>query len=141
MNKVILVGHLGKDPHKMITKAGNELSVFTLATHEKYKDKNTGEKMENVTWHNILVSGYSAPSCNKMLKKGDKCFIEGKIQIRKYEKNGVEKVGVSVIVQNIEFLVYGKKKEQHGNAGNDQFGQLSESNDNYGNKKWDDGVF
>lgn len=86
VNKVILIGNLGKDPETRTFDNGNEVCQFSLATSENYKDK-SGEWQEKTTWHNIVVWGKQAQRAAK-LSKGDTLYLEGKIDNRSYEKDG-----------------------------------------------------
>src|SRR5436190_23608091 len=84
INKVILVGNLGKDPEVKTLESGRKVATFTLATTESYKDKN-GEKVDSTEWHNIAFWGPVADVIEKYLKKGNQIYMEGKIRSRSYE--------------------------------------------------------
>jgi single-strand DNA-binding protein len=107
VNKVILVGRLGKDPDFRYTPDGAMVVNFNLATDEQWKDK-SGEKVQKVEWHKIVAFGKTAEICGEYLKKGSLVFIEGKIQTRAWEdKEGVKKYTAEIIVSNMKML--GKK--------------------------------
>lgn len=103
VNKVILVGNLGKDPEIKTFESGTKKASFSLATAESYKDKN-GEKKENTEWHNIVFWGNLVDVIDKYLKKGNQVYIEGKITSRSYDdKDGNKKyiteiVGTSLVM-------------------------------------------
>tara|TARA_R110000772_G_scaffold250065_1_gene364661 strand:- start:236 stop:664 length:429 start_codon:yes stop_codon:yes gene_type:complete len=87
VNKVILVGNLGKDPELKNLEGGNVVTAFSIATSESWKDRN-GDKQSRTTWHNCEVWGKQAEIADKYLKKGSKIYLEGKIQVDEYEKDG-----------------------------------------------------
>ena len=88
LNQAQIIGHLGKDPEVRYLPNGNAVANFSLATTEKWKDKNTGEQKEKTEWHRIKAFGMIGDLCGKYLKKGSKVFIEGKISYSSYEKDG-----------------------------------------------------
>jgi len=101
MNKVMLIGRLGKDPELRETKNGTKVCNFSVATTESYKDKKTGEYVNNTEWHNIVVWGALAEVCSKFLKKGAEVLVEGKMQTRQYEKkDGSKAYTTEVVVQS-----------------------------------------
>jgi single-strand DNA-binding protein len=108
VNKVILLGNLGKDPEIRYLE-GNLVKVkFNLATSEFYKDKN-GNKIEQTEWHHIVMWGALAESAEKLLKKGMKIYLEGKIQSREWnDKQGVKKTITEIIVDSYQPI---QKKE------------------------------
>ena len=108
VNKVILLGNLGKDPEIRYLE-GNLVKVkFNLATSEYYKDKN-GNKIEQTEWHHIVMWGALAESAEKLLKKGMKIYLEGKIQSREWnDKQGVKKTITEIIVDSYQPI---QKKE------------------------------
>lgn len=104
VNKVILVGRLGKDPEVKYTPDGTMVTSFTIATSEKYKDKN-GEKTEKTEWHNITTFGKLAEICGNYLVKGKLVFLEGRIQTRSWEdKEGVKRYRTDIIASNMQML-------------------------------------
>jgi len=91
INKVILIGHLGKDPEIMRLESGSMKASFTVATTETYKDK-SGNRVDQTEWHNIVVWNKSAEIAEKYLKKGGAVYIEGRIRSREYtDKNNVQR--------------------------------------------------
>jgi len=101
VNKVILVGNLGKDPEIRRTQDGRPIANLTVATSETWRDKNTGERKEKTEWHRVVI--FSEPLCKiveQYLKKGAKVYIEGALQTRKWtDQSGVEKYSTEVVLQ------------------------------------------
>jgi len=104
VNKVILVGRLGKDPEVRNLENGASVANFTLATSESYKDKTTGEKKEVTEWHNIVLWRSLAEISQKYLHKGDMVYIEGKLRTRSWEKEGVTRYTTEVVGDNMTML-------------------------------------
>jgi single-strand DNA-binding protein len=104
VNKVILVGRLGKDPEVRNLENGTTVANFTLATSESYKDRTTGEKKEITEWHNIVVWRALAEITQKYLHKGDMVYIEGKLRTRSWEKEGVTRYTTEVVADNMTML-------------------------------------
>jgi single-strand DNA-binding protein len=101
VNKVILVGNLGKDPEIRRTQDGKAIANLSLATSESWKDKNTGERKEKTEWHRVVI--FNENLCKIVeayLKKGSKVYLEGALQTRKWsDKDGVEKYSTEVVLQ------------------------------------------
>lgn len=102
VNKVILVGNLGKDPEIRSTKDGKEIASFSVATSENWKDKSSGERKSKTEWHRVSVFSPGLVGIIKnYVKKGTKVYLEGQLQTRKWtDSNGVEKYTTEVILQN-----------------------------------------
>lgn len=102
LNRVMLIGNLGKDPEIHSTKDGRKIANLSVATSESWKDKTTGEKKEKTEWHRVVI--FNEPLVGiveKYLKKGAKIFVEGQLQTRKWtDKDGVEKYSTEVVIQN-----------------------------------------
>jgi single-strand DNA-binding protein len=99
VNKVILIGHLGKDPESKTFDSGKTVCNFSIATSEKWKDN------EETTWHNIVIWGALAEIAQKYLKKGSKVYIEGKITNRSYEdKEGKTRYVTEIVAREMKFL-------------------------------------
>src|SRR5476649_1998789 len=100
VNKVILVGNLGRDPEIRTTQDGKEIANITLATSESWKDRNTGERREKTEWHRIVVFNDGLIGVIKnYLHKGSKIYVEGALQTRKWtDQSGVEKYSTEVVV-------------------------------------------
>jgi single-strand DNA-binding protein len=103
MNKVILIGNLGNDPEVRTLENGTKVASFSIATSERWKNKQ-GEKQEETDWHNCVVWSPKAEVVESYLKKGSKVMIEGKIKTRQYEKDGEKKYITEIKVDNFEFL-------------------------------------
>src|SRR5690606_35819663 len=103
VNKVILVGNLGKDPEVRTLENGRKVANFSLATSEAYKDK-SGERVERTEWHNIVFWGPIAEVIERYVKKGSKIYVEGKLRTRSYEQEGVKKYITEIDGQNMTML-------------------------------------
>ncbi len=99
VNKVILVGRLGKEPEVRYTPDGKAITNITLATSETWKDKNTGQRQERTEWHRIVFFGGVAGVAGEYLHKGSQVYIEGKLQTRKWQdKNGQDRYTTEIVV-------------------------------------------
>jgi single-strand DNA-binding protein len=103
INKVILVGHVGKDPVIQYVKEDLPVARFTLATTENFRDKN-GAKTSNTEWHNIVAWRNTAKVVEQYIKKGTQLYIEGKITSRSYEKDGATKYITEIVANTIQML-------------------------------------
>ncbi len=101
VNKVILVGNLGRDPEVRNTQEGQKIVQLSLATSEAWKDKVTGERKDKTEWHRVVVFNERlADVCEKYLRKGSKIFIEGQLQTRKWtDNNGQERYTTEIVLQ------------------------------------------
>lgn len=109
VNKVILIGNLGKDPEVRHLDNGRAVANFSLATSETYKNKN-GERVTTTEWHNIVMWSPLAEIAEKYFRKGNQIYIEGKLQTRTYDdKDGVRRYITEVVGQNFSFI--GSKNE------------------------------
>lgn len=105
VNKVILIGNLGKDPEVRFTPSGQAVANFTIATNESWMDKNTGQKQERTEWHRIVVWGKLGELCGQYLAKGRQCFVEGRLQTREWtDKEGKKNYTTEVVANNVQFL-------------------------------------
>ena len=104
VNKVILVGRLGKDPEVRNLDNGAVVANFSIATSESYKDRTTGEKKEVTEWHNIVLWRGLAEIAQRFLHKGDLVYIEGKLRTRSWEKDGVTRYTTEVVADNMTML-------------------------------------
>ncbi|MDR1598195.1 MAG: single-stranded DNA-binding protein [Holosporales bacterium] len=100
INKVILVGNLGRDPEIRLTQDGGKFASFSVATSEYFKDRNTGERTERTEWHRITVfSEHLVELVEKYLKKGSKIYLEGQLQTRKWtDQQGIERYTTDVVL-------------------------------------------
>lgn len=104
VNKVILVGNLGKDPELRYTPSGAAVATFSLATTERFKDK-TGETQEKTEWHNIVAWKGLAEICGKYLHKGKQIYIEGRIQSRSYDdRDGNKRYITEIVADQMQML-------------------------------------
>ena len=104
LNKIMLIGNLGRDPEMNYTQNGTAVTKFSLAVGRVYKT-NTGEKREETEWFNIVAWDKLAETCNQYLHKGSKVYIEGRVQQRKYtDRNGVERYAFDVIASDMQIL-------------------------------------
>ncbi|MGK0412761.1 MAG: single-strand DNA-binding protein [Polaribacter sp.] len=108
INKVILIGNLGDDVKMHYFDDKNCIGRFPIATSETYTNKQTGEKITNTDWHNIVVKNGLAKVCEKYLTKGDKIYIEGKLKNRQWEQDGIKRYATEVHV--IEMTMLSTKK-------------------------------
>ena len=109
LNKVMLIGHLGKDPELKYGQSGNPVCSMTLATDEGYTDKD-GNKVDRVEWHRIVAYQRLAETCGQYLQKGRLVYVEGKLQTRKWQdQNGQDRYTTEVVAQRVQFL--GRKGE------------------------------
>ena len=105
VNKVILVGTLGKDPEVRYSQAGAAMTSISVATNESWKDKVTGEKQERTEWHRVKFFGRLAEIAGEYLKKGGQVYIEGSLRTEKYtDKSGVEKYSTDIIASEMQML-------------------------------------
>jgi len=112
VNKAILIGNLGKDPELRYTPGGQAVANFSIATTDKWKDKD-GQLQERTDWHNIVVWGRQAEIANEYLKKGRPVYIEGRIQTRSYEdKDGNRRYITEIVTQRLQLL--GRRGPEEG---------------------------
>ena len=117
VNKVILLGNLGKDPETRYTTGGEAVTNLNIATSETWKDK-SGEKQEKTEWHRVVLFGRQAEIAGEYLKKGRSVYIEGRLQTRKYtDKDGVEKYSTEVVGDRMQLI--GSAREGGGGSGGD----------------------
>jgi len=104
LNKIMLIGNLGRDPELQVKSDGTPFTRFSLAVSRTYKTAN-GEKREETEWFNVVAWRQLAETCERYLHKGSKVYIEGRLQQRKYtDKNGIERTAVEVIASDVQFL-------------------------------------
>lgn len=120
VNKVILIGNLGRDPETRFTNSGSSVTNFSLATTDSFNDK-SGARQDRTEWHNIIVWGKQGENCAQYLKKGRSVYIEGRISYREYEaKDGSGKRKVTEIVANrVQFLGGGRGEASMGDDAGD----------------------
>ncbi len=98
INKVILVGTCGQDPETRYTANGNAITNLSLATSESWTDKQSGQKVEKTEWHRVALFGKVAEIAGEYLRKGSQVYIEGKLQTREWEKDGIKRYTTEIIV-------------------------------------------
>ncbi len=131
VNKVILVGNLGKDPEVRYLEGGTAVANFSLATTESYKDKQ-GNRIEQTEWHNIVVWRGLAEVAEKYLKKGSQVYVEGKLRTRSYDdKDGVKRYSTEIVADNMTMLG-GKRDETPSPAPISNTAPPKTSNDDLG---------
>ena len=117
VNKVILLGNLGRDPETRYTTGGDAVTNLRIATTETWKDK-SGEKQEKTEWHSVVLFGRQAEIAGEYLKKGRSVYIEGRLQTRKYtDKEGVEKYSTEIVGDRMQLL--GGGRDSAGAGGGD----------------------
>lgn len=104
VNKVILIGNLGRDPEVRYMPNGQAVTNVTIATSEGWKDKNTGEQQERTEWHRVVFFRRLAEIAGEYLKKGSKVYIEGKLQTDKYEKDGQTHYTTKIVADQMQML-------------------------------------
>lgn len=131
MNKIMLIGNLGKDPDMSYTNDGIAVTKFSLAVNRRTRTA-AGERQEETEWFNIVAWRQLAETCNTYLRKGQKVFIEGRVQQRKYVgQDGIQRTVIDVVASDMEMLT--PKSQQQGSSGgddsflnNDDLGDLDE---------------
>lgn len=125
MNKVILIGNLGDEVKMHQFDEMNSIGRFPIATSESYTSKETGEKVTQTEWHNIVVRNKLAEICGKYLKKGDKVYVEGKLKTRKWQDNtNQDRYTTEIIANEVVFL--NTKSASSGEMPNQSFQQSNE---------------
>jgi len=114
INKVILVGNLGKDPEVSYTQSGSAVAKFSIATSDKWADKSSGEKKDKTEWHRITAFGKLGEICGEFLKSGKQVYIEGRLQYGSYEKDGITRYTTDIIASQMQML--GGATGQQGKA-------------------------
>ncbi len=140
VNKVILVGNLGKDPEIRRLNNGDPVVNLSVATSETWRDKQSGERKEKTEWHRVVIFNENiAKVAEQYLKKGSTVYIEGSLQTRKYEQNGVEKYTTEVVLQKYrgELTMLGGKSDGGGRSYDDDGGGSFQSR--AGSKRVSDG--
>lgn len=121
LNKVMLIGRLGKDPEVRHTTSGNPVANFSLATNRRWKDRD-GNRQEDTEWHNIVVFGRQAEIAGQYLTRGRQIYIEGRIQTRDYpdKKTGEKKYWTEIVCDNFQML--GSRDDSAGGGGGGGYG-------------------
>jgi single-strand DNA-binding protein len=115
VNKVIIVGNLGRDPETRYMPSGDAMTNIAIATTDKWKDKSSGEQKEATEWHRVAFFGKLAEIAGQYLKKGSQVYVEGKLRTRKWtDKDGVEKYTTEIIADTMQML--GSRQGMGGNS-------------------------
>ncbi|MEG1079338.1 MAG: single-stranded DNA-binding protein [Pseudomonas sp.] len=116
VNKVILVGNVGGDPETRYLPNGNAVTNITLATTDSWKDKQTGQQQDRTEWHRVVFFGKLAEIAGEYLRKGGQCYIEGRLQTREWEKDGIKRYTTEIIVDinGTMQLLGGRPQNQDG---------------------------
>jgi single-strand DNA-binding protein len=119
VNKVILIGNLGKDPEVRYTSGGQGVANLRIATSRSWTDKASGQRKEETEWHDVEVWGKQAEQCGEYLAKGRQVFIEGRLKTDKWQDktSGQERTRVKVVAENVRFLGGGARGAGAGAAG------------------------
>ena len=121
VNKVILVGNLGRDPEMRTFPSGDQVANVTLATTDKWRDKQSGEPREHTEWHRLVFNGKLAEIAGQYLRKGSQIYVEGSIRTRKWQgQDGQDKYSTEVRVDQMQML--GSRQGMGGPAGDDAGG-------------------
>ena len=105
LNKVQIIGHLGRDPETRYLPSGDAVTNFSVATTEKWRDKQTGEQKEATEWHNVSTFGKLAEICSQYLHKGSQVYVEGSLRTRKYtDRDGVERYSTEIRADTMKML-------------------------------------
>lgn len=104
INKAILIGNLGGDPEVRYTPDGRAVANFNIATSLEWKDRNTGEKKERTEWHRIVAFGRLGEICGEYLSKGRQVYVEGRLQTRSWEKDGITRYTTEIVASDVQFL-------------------------------------
>lgn len=115
INKAIIVGNLGRDPEVRYTPDGTAVANFSVATSESWNDKQSGEKKEKTEWHRIVAWRRLGEICGEYLHKGSQVYVEGKLQTRSWEQDGVTRYSTEIVASTVQFL--GGKEGGGGQGG------------------------
>lgn len=125
INKVIIVGNLGRDPETRYTTNNEAIANIAVATTDKWKDKATGEQRENTEWHRVSAFGKLAEIMGQYLKKGSQVYIEGRLRTRKYtDKDGIERYTTEIIADTMQML---GGRQSGGESTDDAYGSRTQA--------------
>lgn len=128
LNKVMLIGNLGRDPEIKYSQSGIAVCNLAIATSEQWTDRNSGERQEKTEWHRVVVFGKQAETCEKYLSKGSKIYVEGRLQTRSWEKDGQTHYTTEIVVSNFQFLGDKQDQGQGQSGGQNQYQQGGQQN-------------
>jgi len=104
VNKVIIVGNLGRDPETRQLPSGGQVTNLAVATSRSYTNKSNNERVEETEWHRIAVFGKQAESCERYLSKGRQVYVEGRLKTTSYEKDGQKRYSTDIVADVVQFL-------------------------------------
>ncbi len=104
LNKAMLIGRLGRDPEIRYSQGGTAIANFTVATSEDWTDKSSGEKKEKTEWHKVVAFGKLGEICGQFLSKGRQVYIEGRLQTRSWEQDGVTRYTTEIVASDMQML-------------------------------------
>ena len=104
LNKAMLIGNLGRDPEIRYTQDGKAITSFSIATTDKWRDKSSGENREKTEWHRIVAFDRLGEICGEYLSKGKQVYIEGRLQTRSWEKDGVTRYTTEIVATAMQML-------------------------------------
>ena len=116
LNKVMLIGNLGRDPETRYTQAGSAVARFSIATSDSWRDRNTQEMQERTEWHNVVCFGRLAEIAGEYLRKGSKVYIEGALRTSSWEQDGATRYRTEVIAREMQML------DSRGGGASDTYG-------------------
>lgn len=120
VNKVMIIGNLGRDPEVRYAASGSAICNLTLATSRQWKDRNTGEKQEETEWHRVVLYDRLAEVAGEYLKKGSSCYIEGRLKTRKWQgKDGQDRYTTEIVADSLQLL---GSRGSSGASGDDAYG-------------------
>jgi single-strand DNA-binding protein len=121
INKVILIGNLGKDPDVRYLPSGEAVTNITLATTDTWKDKSSGEKKEATEWHRVVFFRKLAEIAGQYLKKGSQVYVEGRLQTKKYQKDGVDHYSTEIVADTMKMLGARQGSGDSGDASRERY--------------------
>lgn len=115
VNKVIIIGNLGRDPEMSQTATGKNVCRLNVATTRKWKNHESGEDVSETEWHRVTVWGPQAKSCSDYLAKGRQVYVEGRLRTTSYDKEGQKHWSTEIVADNVQFLSAGKQGDSNTN--------------------------
>ncbi len=123
LNKVMIIGNLGKDPEVRHTQDGKAVASFTVATTDKWKDKQTGQQREKTEWHRVIAFNRLAEICDEYLHKGKQVYVEGRLRTRSWEKDGITRYTTEIEAVTIQMLGNQESGHHQNQSYNQNHGQ------------------
>ncbi len=125
VNKVILIGNVGNDPEVRYMPNGNAVANISVATSDSWKDKNTGEQQDRTEWHRVVFFNRLAEIVEQYVKKGSRLYVEGRLQTRSWEQDGVKRYSTEIVGNDMQML--DSRGSAGGSQGDNPFGQNQQS--------------